>query len=463
MAPLGQSPLLSLQPAFPLAAPCPLVFLCFLSLLAIGAVSSMCNHTANVSTPASSIDALTTATAASKPSSSSARAHSWLNRFSLGALALCAIFSAGSATLLSTPEAQAALLYDQNGSQFSVFGQVQAAFVNEYAYQDMAYTTDNSDNNIYARARIGLAGRTQITNGLDAIMMAQWNTSSSNEEEDLPLDRTEYMFAGIDAYQYGTLILGRGDGAYYTVAGATDIFNIIDGHASDYYILGDQRPSQIMYSLRALSWDLKLSYMFATNDLGDTPLRAKRGMGASVSTKFGENITFAYGIDYTDFRYADDNRAASEYFFAPMLQADNRTYQDALAKAQSQHVGDKTEYGAALSYGVLGQGFYGALVVGATKYAYMNHHLYTVDSALNYTFANGMGISLGYGYKGYDGQSVISELSCGASYQMNAAFKLFAEAQWDLNGHADEFYGETIARELNLGENKYVLGAEFNF
>lgn len=380
-----------------------------------------------------------------------------------GAVATAMLTFLGSLWALSD-SALAAQIYNKDGSEFSVFGRVQAAFVNDAAYQEMARDTQSSDHTLYASARLGLAGRTALAHGLDAIMMAEWESSGYNEQEnqDGPLNHTRYLFTGIDAYQYGTLIVGRGDGAYYTIAGATDIFNVLQGHASDYYLLGDQRPAQVMYSLRALSWDLKLSYMFATNALGNTPLETKRGMGASLSTKFGDKITFAYGIDYTDFRYADNSRE-SEAFFAPMLMQDGLTYDQALAKSMAQHVGKKVEYGAALSYGVLGQGLYGALVVGTTDYAYLNHQLYTVDTALNYTFSNGLGLSLGYGYKGYDGSAVISELSMGIDYQFNANFKLFAEAQFDLDSDAYEFYGKTIARELNLGEDKYVLGAEFSF
>lgn len=358
----------------------------------------------------------------------------------------------------------AAQLYSKDGSEFAVFGRVQAAFVNDAAYQEMARDTESSDHTLYASARLGLAARSAITHGLDAIAMAEWETSGYEEQEhqDGPLNHTRYLFTGLDAYQYGTLIVGRGDGAYYTIAGATDIFNVMQGHASDYYLLGDQRPAQIMYSLRALSWDLKLSYMFATNALGNTPLETKRGMGASISTKFGENVTFAYGIDYTDFRYAA-NRSQSEEFFAPMLMQDGLSYEEALHKSRAQHIGNKVEYGAALSYGVLGQGLYASLVVSSTDYAYLNHQLYTIDTAAKYSFANGLGLAMGYGFKGYDGHAVISELTLGIDYQFNANFKLFAEAQFDLDSDAYEFYGKTIARELNLGEDKYVLGAEFSF
>ena len=374
-----------------------------------------------------------------------------------------AAFTAAMAVGAISASTQAALLYDKDGVQFDVFGKVQAAFVNDYAYQEIARSDTSSDNTVYAYTRLGLAGRSQIVNGVDAIMMAEWESSNNQESGNNILDHTRYLFVGVDAYQYGTLILGRGDGAYYTVAGATDIFNVISGNASDYYLLGDQRPGQIMYSLRGMSWDLKLSYMFATDELGLTPLKAKRGWGAAVSTKFGDNITFAYGIDYTDFSYDPTCRTASEEFFAPMLAWDNRTYEEALEKSRREHVGDKTEFGAALSYGVLGQGLYAALVVGATDYDYLSHHIYTLDTAINYTFNNGVSLSLGYGNKSYDDEQVIHELNVGIAYNINHAFKIFAEAQFDLDSKAYEFYGYNTSRALNLGEDKYVIGAEMNF
>lgn len=372
----------------------------------------------------------------------------------------CASMVAISSLTLSS--AYSAQVYNKDGVSFDIFGSIQAAYVDSDTYKDIAHR-DHDNNTIYASGELGISGRSKITDGLDGIMMAMWEATSNGDGLDGgDLGHTRYIYAGFDAYQYGTLIFGRADNAYYTVAGVTDIFNVIEGHASDYYLLGDQKPSSIMYSLRALSWDLKLSYMTATHELGDTPLRAQQGMAASLSTKFGENVTFAYGIDYIDFDFGGDPSNA-EKFFAYMLSADGRSYQDALKKSQAQHVGSKTEYGASLSYGVLGRGLYAALYAGATKYDYMNHHIYTVDTALNYAFANGLSLSLGYGLKHYDGIDIVSELGVGVAYKFTPAFTVFAEGQFDLDGDAIKFYGLDMTKNLGLNENKFAIGAEIYF
>lgn len=362
---------------------------------------------------------------------------------------------------LSIPVANSAIVYNKEGTSLDFFGHIRAMYVNEHAYQDIA-NYDSQDNGIYAQARIGIAGRSEISHGLDAIAMAQWDTQSDEQGHYGDLGETKYMYAGFDAYQYGSLIVGRGDTAYYTIAGATDIFNIIDAQGSDYYIYGDQRPSQIMYSLRALSWDLKLSYMLATNELGETPLVAKRGMAASVSTKFGDNITFAYGIDYYKFDF-DVNQRQAEEFFAHQFMADGFSYAGALQRSQHHHVSTKKEYGIALSYGVLGSGFYGAIVLGTTDYDYINHKLYTLDTALNYTLDNGLSMSLGYALKRYEDINIISQLTVGLSYKVTPTVKLFSEAQFDLDGQADIFYGTYMCDQLNLNENKVAVGAEISF
>ena len=176
----------------------------------------------------------------------------------------------------------------------------------------------------------------------------------------------------------------------------------------------------------------------------------------------------AYGLDYTkfDFDGSLSDIATAESFFVPSFIADGYSAQEAQAKARNQHVGAKVDYGAALSYGVYGTGLYGALVVGATKYDYIAHHLYTIDTALSYTFTDyiaGLTLSAGYGMKSYDGELLISDLTLGLSYNFNAALKVFAEAQFDLDGNAEYFYGKEMVTELNYNQDKFALGAEFNF
>ena len=367
---------------------------------------------------------------------------------------------------------QAVTVYDQNGTSLALFGKIQAVMANDAAYQDLTFEKVDKAQ-LYPNVRFGLSGRTELTTGLDGIMLAEWD---SNESPSVAatngqgrhngfFDHTRYLFVGIDAYQYGTLMLGRGDGAYYTVAGATDIFNFMNSHASDYYLFGAQRPAAIMYSLRALSWDLKLSYMFNNDLLGRTGLTADSGFGISISSKFGDNITFAYGADFYTFDYGAPNGSLyqhTESFFAPMYRADHYSEAAAKERAHNVHSSRKNEYGMALSYGVADQGLYAAVVGSVSNYEYLQHHLYSFDSAVQYTFDSGADVALGYGIKHYNGLNVVSELTMGLSYKIGAA-KLFAEAQFDLNSEADQFYSYELVDALQLQEDKFVLGAEINF
>ena len=127
------------------------------------------------------------------------------------------------------------------------------------AYPDYPSPNAAGDNSIVATTRFGIAGRTKLTHGLDAIMMGEWDMPSTTSGR----THNRYLYVGIDAYQYGSLTAGTGDGAFYTVAGATDIYHYLKTRANDYFVMGDQLPGQIMYSLSGLGWDLRISYQTA--------------------------------------------------------------------------------------------------------------------------------------------------------------------------------------------------------
>lgn len=391
--------------------------------------------------------------------------HNFLKNTVLNSKLKLAFFASGLSALLLT-SAQAARVYDKDGTNFDIFGSVKATFGNDHALSQISHDPSQDDTTIYPLAKLGIAGRSEISHGLDAVMMAQWESykdSSNDSSDNNILGYTKYMFAGLDAYQYGTLIVGRGDTAYYTVAGATDIFDDFSTYANDYYMLGEQRPGLVMYSLRGLSWDLKLSYQFAKDNFGHTPLHVNYGWSASVSTKFGENVTFAYGFDYHQFQYGNDADRARE-FFTPMMATElNSTAQQANDHLRVAEIDSMLVYGVALSYGTFGEGLYGAVVLGATDYTNMHHYLYNVDTALNYTFPSGLGLSIGYGYKGYDDLTIISDLTVGASFKFNGSFKLYSQAQFDLGGEASSFYTPDYCQYYRLNEDKFVIGAEYKF
>lgn len=351
-------------------------------------------------------------------------------------------------------------VYMTENSSFDVFGRVQVLVMNgDGAYPDYPSPNTAGDNSIVATTRFGIAGRTKLTHGLDAIMMGEWDMPSTTSGR----THNRYLYVGIDAYQYGSLTAGTGDGAFYTVAGATDIYHYLKTRANDYFVMGDQLPGQIMYSLSGLGWDLRISYQTANEYINDTPFSIRNAAGIAISGKLTPKITIAYGIDYYDLTYqGGQSSIAMDNYFSPMLKNDYNL-SDAQIKdfSKNHRPGHKYDYGVALSYGFLGEGLYGAFVFTGTDYEYLKHQIYTYDLALNYSFANGIGIAGGYSLQTYNGDATVSDLNLSLYYKINPSFKVFAEAQIDLNADPLKLYGENAVQYE--AQDKFVLGAEYDF
>ena len=74
----------------------------------------------------------------------------------------------------------AANVYMTENSSFDVFGRVQALVMNgDGAYPDYPSPNASGDNSIVATTRFGIAGRTKLFHGLDAIMMGEWDMPST--------------------------------------------------------------------------------------------------------------------------------------------------------------------------------------------------------------------------------------------------------------------------------------------
>ena len=354
---------------------------------------------------------------------------------------------------------QASSIYSKDNTKLDIFGYARALVGNNNISQDSSsYTNSYNDNTSLFDARLGFSGRSQIHDGLDGIMLAVFDTGTQSDTD----FKNQYLFVGLDAYEYGSLLLGKGDGAYYTVAGSQDVFSFFQSRANDYYLTGDRLPSQIMYSLSALGFDLRLNYSLRDSRVNDTPFSIKENIGAAISSQFGV-ITLAYGINYTDFsnKHQEDS-ANMASFFAPIIQnVYNLDLIDATNYYYKNGPSHKTDMGLALSYGVMGRGYYASLAYTLTDYQHIDHKLYTYEFVNNYSFESGIGITTGYALKTYSGNAIVSDLTLGTYYNVNAAFRLFAEAQISAHAKPESFYGEKTSNYLS--QDKYVLGIEYNF
>ncbi len=370
--------------------------------------------------------------------------------FKLSAISLGACLAA---------QASAATIFASDNFTFDLYGRAQALLLSgEGSAPDRNYSNQYGDNSLASAFRLGLASRARLTDGLDAIMQAEWDMPDSIDGTD-----TRYLYAGIDAYQYGILTFGKGDSAYYAVAGATDIYNYLDSRANDYYIMGDTLPGQIMYRFAALSYDLRLSWQTSQSRINGSPFSVRNAGAISLATQMFDKVSIAYGISYSDLTY--DNSTGSQEmqdYFAPILAQDyGLTDAQATEFIKNHKPGHKYDYGFAVSYGVFGSELYAAFVFTGTDYEYLKHQIYTTELALNYTMPNGLSFTGGLELQHYDDFFITSDLKLGLAYAFSPSFKIFAESQLDLGAEPEDFYGSSLP--YGYGEDKYVLGAEFTF
>lgn len=350
--------------------------------------------------------------------------------------------------LVAVSDVLAANIIDTKDFKFDLFGNVEAFYANHNSMYQYGY----KHNGIQAQSNIGIATRGTLTQDLDAIAMYSFD---SYKNSDKTLTQAEYAYVGIDAYNYGQLLIGRGDSAYYTIIGANDIFDFIKSRNQNYYnALGEQRNSQLMYSLSALNSDLRLSYQFATDNSKEDLLSVEKSFSIAIYNQITDFISFAYGLEYVEYDYSNVQRnQVNSNFFNKLLKYDYGV--------ADKRVGDSLTYGVNLSYGYVGSGLYLSLIYSSTNYEYLKHHLDSYDLVGTYYFDNGINIKLGYQTQRYDNNNLISDIALGLGYKINQNFYIYAEALLDVTDKEQIAYDSE--NKYFYDGSQYVAGAKFIF
>ncbi|HAR80434.1 MAG TPA: hypothetical protein DCR21_06335 [Succinivibrionaceae bacterium] len=356
--------------------------------------------------------------------------------------------------------AQAATVYDKDGTSFDIFGKINVNLVNDAAGAvESSTTAGNHDNTVLSETRLGIAGRTKLTDNVYGIGVSEWQMSDGDHS----YSRVRYQYVGVDAQQFGTLTFGKGDSAYFTVAGATDIYDYLDNRTNGYYDLGsdsaDTRSGQLMYSLSALGWDFRFSLQTADDKVNNTCYNLNSGWAFAFSTRFSNTVSFAYGMEYLSLSYEKDDASSQNsmtYHFSSNFRND-KTF------LNGRKVGHMVNKGLAVSWGTLGDGLYVSFIYAATEYSNFAHHIYDYELVGDYAFDCGLGLKSGIGIKTYKDTAIESNLNLGIYYKFAPNFKVYAEAQIDCDASPEKLYSENYVKNQYLGENKYVLGAEYAF
>ena len=368
------------------------------------------------------------------------------------------------ASLLGNTTVNAATIYNKDGNQMDIFGHISAMYTNSAGSKhiDGLKRKPSDKSGIGTTAYFGVAGRTKINDTVSGIAVSEWIMPAGTDSKSDGKIVTRAQYVGFDAAQYGILTFGRGDNAYYTVAGVTDIFTELDTNVNDHYALGDLHGSQIMYSISALGWDFRASYQAFSSKVNETPVNISNQAAFAFATRLSNGLSIAYGMSF--YYLAKDAAGAMTRYYAPTNKIIHNLGDNTSFFTYGEYTPTfKVDRGISISYGTFGEGLYLALNATYTKYGSYSHQLISYEGVASYTLDNGLCFNLGYGTKRYNGDNIRSDLTLGIYYRLNANFKIFAEAAFDVNSKPGRFYGEQQIKNEAMGKNKAVIGLVYDF
>lgn len=380
--------------------------------------------------------------------------------------------------------ANAATVYDKNGTKLDIGGRVQAVWHSTH-YDD--YMVADGDQSVANSARLNIAGRTEIANGISGFGFTEWDTTDSNGTNGAyDSFSTREQYVGVDFGKFGTVTAGRTYDAVKSVVETTDIFE-------DYGCVGqlgsdDRRSGTVRYNWSGYGFDLGASYGFAVNN-------AAVGGSFAGEDKDEMNINNSFSVmagwtspdvlfgpisvkaGYAYLRGQNDNGAKSSYYErddeGDLVKND---HDELVPDAYDRNM---REFAAAITWGSLDSGLYAGVMYDGRRFSVVdgigNEHHYSrkgVEAVVNYAWDCGISLAAGYeynqlsidggnGFGKYDHSSAAArKVPVYLNYAANENFNVWAEAQFDA-GSDDEGFGSDVGGITD--DALYAVGARYTF
>ena len=317
--------------------------------------------------------------------------------------------------LLAASAANAATVYEKDGQKFEVTGRAQANYYNNAA-------SDSNGSTVEGSGRLGLRGSSAINDTWSAIARGEWQIAAENSDNG---DKTEnfkvrHLYAGFDGSQYGTIIAGQTDTAFYTVVAPTDIFNEWGSYGNSYWgyrggaaNFGGRQEGQIIYSNSFGGFRGGASYRLAE----DT-----ENLDKSYAGNLGYDFGFGVGVT---------------------VGADQYDSQDGLK--------DQSDWGLSATYGTFGEGLYlaGVYTQSEIEQAGVDNTHQGYELAAVYSLSNGLGFLGGYNYtEDENDDELTDEFLVGAMYNFTSNLLGYTEFALDQRDDADNL--ATVALQYNF-------------
>lgn len=164
------------------------------------------------------------------------------------------------AILTSVLSANAANVYDSNGTQLTVGGRVQSVF-----FSANSSKAGENDSSLVNSARFNLSGQTKVNDYISALAFTEWDLADGHKKNVGDNIKSREQYVGAQFSKYGKLIAGKTFDSTRALSLSTDTLETLDIY-NDTGLNGDRRNGVVRYDYDNNNIFLSASFQIASDE-----------------------------------------------------------------------------------------------------------------------------------------------------------------------------------------------------
>ncbi len=366
------------------------------------------------------------------------------------------------AVVAAATSANAATVYDKDGTSLAVGGRVQAV-----VYNGNAAGIAENDAGLVNSARLNIAGSTKINDSVSVFAFSEWNMADGNTSGQSWGDsiNTREQYVGADYGDFGKILGGKTYDAANAVLAATDVFEDFGARLQG-SINGDRRTGMFRYVYDNNGIFGSVSYQTAADgsSVAGNNADVEGGFAAAAGYTF-DNVVFgplSFKAGYSYIKGQND-------FSKTIVQFEN-----------SETFDNFKVISASIAWGSTDNGLYIGALYNTQRVKQRANDFVPSNSSnsdkkkgyefvVGYTFDNGIGAFTGYNFVDQkykvgsinQGTATIRRVPVYVNYAINGNFNIWGEAEFDANSSTTKD-GQRQYPEFETG-TMLSAGARYTF
>ena len=338
------------------------------------------------------------------------------------------------AVVAAATSANAATVYDKDGTSLAVGGRVQSV-----VYNGNAAGIAENDAGLVNSARLNIAGSTKINDSVSVFAFSEWNMADGNTSGQSWGDsiNTREQYVGADYGDFGKILGGKTYDAANAVLAATDVFEDFGARLQG-SINGDRRTGMFRYVYDNNGIFGSVSYQTAADgsSVAGNNADVEGGFAAAAGYTF-DNVVFgplSFKAGYSYIKGQND-------FSKTIVQFEN-----------SETFDNFKVISASIAWGSTDNGLYIGALYNTQRVKQRANDFVPSNSSnsdkkkgyefvVGYTFDNGIGAFTGYNFvdvKTKEGSinsdsAIYRRVPVYVNYAINDNFNIWGEAEFDAN------------------------------